>query len=147
MSKVNATLINIIMVIMTGVMGICGYFIPGRTLGLSIGILGAVLVAVIAFFVLKKADINERGYYIFGSHTKDMIVCAGEFILVTGLMAYLGISGSLSATVCAWETVMIFAFCGMLFYGIEKKKLRDDIIAEIEEEQRRQMAEEEESEK
>ena len=146
MEKVNATIYNIVMVIMAAVMGLLGYFIPSRAIGTGVGVLAAVIVAAAAFVLLKKKEFNPRGYFIFGSHKNDTIVCACEFVLVYGAMAYLGISGKASPNVCAWETAMIIAFCAILFYGVEKKRLRDDMIAEIEEEQKRQMMEEESEE-
>ena len=146
MEKVNATLYNIIMFIMAAVMGLCSYFIPSAAIGTGVAVLAAVVVVVLAVAVLRKADINPGGYYIFGSHKTDTIVSAVEFVLVLGLMTYLGVSGMVSPGVCSWETAMIIGFCAMLFYGIEKKRLREDMIAEIEAEQRRQMMEEEESE-
>lgn len=147
MEKLNATILNIIMVVMTAVMGLAGYIIPSRAVGTSIGVLLAVIVAVIAYFILRNAKINERGYYIFGSFSKDAAVSAVEFVLVLGMMTFLGVSGKVSPDVAAWETVLVIAFCAMLFYGIEKKRLRDDMIAEIEEEQKREAMENEENEK
>lgn len=146
MEKVNATVLNVIMVIIAAYMFILNHFIESSfIMGFASG-LGIVLIIAASVGVIRSANINERRYYIFGTQKKDIIVSAVEFILIFGLMTYLGWSGTITPQVSAWETVLLIAFCMMLFYGIEKKRLRNDIIKEIEEEQMAEMRAQQEAE-
>ena len=139
MEKVNATVLNVIMVIIATYMFVVNHFIEGSFLRGIITGAGVAAIAVISVLVIKSADINERRYYIFGTQKKDIIVSAAEFIFIFGLMTYLGATGTITPQVSAWETVLLIAFFMILFYGVEKKRLRNDIIREIEEEQMEEM--------
>lgn len=144
MSKINAKLINIILLIATvyagGIRVLFEYFEMGNNVILILTqCIGIIAILAAAYFIIKKHDFNERGYYIFGTPQKDIIACIIEFIIIFGLIGYAAIKEMISSGTAVWESIMLVAFFMILFYGIEKKKLRDDIIAEIQEEQRREM--------
>ena len=146
MEKVNATILNVVMVIVAAYMFVINHFIESSfARGFATG-LGVIIIIAASVAVIRSANLNERRYYIFGTQKKDIIVSAVEFILIFGLMTYLGWSGTITPQVSAWETVLLIAFCMMLFYGIEKKRLRNDIIKEIEEEQMAEMKAQQEAE-
>ncbi len=144
MSKINAKLINIVLLIATVYAGVIRvlfeYFGVGNNIILILTqCIGIIVILAAAYFIIKKYGFNERGYYIFGTPKKDIIACIIEFILVFSLIGYATIKELISLGTAVWESIMFVAFFMILFYGIEKKKLRDDIIAEIQEEQRREM--------
>lgn len=89
--------------------------------------------------LIKKFSFNERGYYIFGSPEKDIIACIIECVLIFGLIGYVTAKEMISSGTAVWESIMLVAFFAMMYYGIEKKRLRDDIMAEIQEEQRKEL--------